>query len=129
MLKIQNLCLLVPVTLGCLLTACKTAQSPAVAPQAPAPVVMSNKNEPVIFNGKKFLVSFDYKPEGAAYNVAVRRAESPLRDKEADRKDAEQVAKSTLTHYACPNSTKAQRVDEQVSISKNGEWRSWLRCT
>jgi len=115
------------ITLACLLTAC-TGTETAKAPLPARPVVTSNKNEPVIFNGQKFLVSFEYKPEASAYDVAVRRSGKALRDRESDRKDAEQVARSALTHYACPSSTKAQRIDDQVAFSKSGEWRSWLRC-
>jgi hypothetical protein len=125
----RKVCVLATLSLGLVLVACKKVDDKGVSIPAPQPAVTSNKNEPVIFNGQKFMVSFDYQPEAAAYAVAVRRMSSPLRDRENDRKDAEQVAKSTLTHYACPGSTKAKRIDDQAALGKNGEWKSWLRCS
>ncbi|WP_342642348.1 hypothetical protein [Rhodoligotrophos ferricapiens] len=113
---------------GCFVLADCTKVAAPPPPQHPTPIVASNKNEPVIFNGQKFIVSFDYKGQDGAYDVMVRRASKPLREKEDDLKDAEQVAQSTLTHYACPGSSRARRLNHQSSLDKKGEWRSQFRC-
>lgn len=106
----------------------KTATVPAPS-NVTQPLVASNKNEPVIFNDQRFLVSFDYRKDTEAYDVVVRRAGKSLRQSDRDLRDAEQVAQSTLTHYACPGSTKARRLDGRSgTLNGTGEWRSQLRC-
>ena len=107
------------------------AKKPAMVPAAPAaPIVVSNHDEPVIFNGQKFIVSFKYGVADKVYDVEVRRASRPLSaKKESDLKDAAQVASSTLTHYACPGSTKARPTLAEPLLSKKGAWTTQLRCS
>lgn len=115
-------------TVGCLLLVdcTKVAAPPPLTPSVP--IVQSNKNEPVIFDGQRFTVSFDYLSEQGVYDVSVRRTARPLSEREGDLKAAERVAQSTLTHYACPGASKARRVDDRAMLDKKGEWRSQFRC-
>jgi len=112
----------------CLAPAC--SKKPEVTVVAPQPVLIAkNRNEPVIFNDEKFFVTFDYRSNEQAYDVAVRRASRPLRKRPADLEDAARVASSTLTHYACYGSTKAKTVGTEGTLNGRGTWTGRLRCT
>lgn len=84
-------------------------------------------SEPVIYNGQRFKVTFQYKGERSGYDVWISRRGRALSGAGGDKEKALHVATSALSHYACPQGQKAKPVDD-TSAFAGGTWRLMARC-
>ena len=107
------------------LTACKSASGVRIAstPYADG----SRHTEPVNYNGKRYQVSFRYMPQNRNYLVEVAGKGRNLGARPGDRAIVEQVASSTVRHFACPNGQKATIVPGTAHHDR-GKWRMNARC-
>lgn len=84
--------------------------------------------EPVVYNGKPYNVAFTYRASGDVYDVTVSgKGGRPLGGKAGDRKIVEQIATSTVRHYACSGSKKG-RVVPGTPRHNGNKWSLQARC-
>jgi hypothetical protein len=107
------------------LAACGSANKPAIVASPYGDGI--EHTEPVFFTGKHYNVSFKYSPVRASYAVKVEGEGHALGGGPSDRAIIEQVASSTLSHFACPTRQRAQIVPGTVSAER-GSWILEARC-
>ena len=84
--------------------------------------------EPVVFNGRPYTVAFAFKASDDAYDVTVAGKNGrPLGGQEGDRKIVEQIASSTVRHFACPDSKKGRIVPGSTK-HVGDKWQMRARC-
>ena len=83
--------------------------------------------EPIIYNGKRYEVSFRFKAAGNLYDVEVTAGGRRLGGTEGDRRIVEQVAMSAVRHFACPTGQRGQVVSGSARHGA-GAWGMQVRC-
>ncbi len=87
----------------------------------------SSYTEPVIYNGMRYAMTFQFKAAQGAYDVQITRRGRRLTDSDADRATALSVVASALSHYACPRGRKAKLL-EGTPAHGGGVWRMLAKC-
>ncbi len=101
-----------------LLAGCKTGSTVRISSEAPQPVA-TPRSEPIFYNGKTY--QLDFRPNGSgAYDMAV----SGMGPKQ--RKDAVNVATSSLSYYACPDGHRGRLLGEAAYA--DAKWRMQAKC-
>ena len=101
-----------------LLAGCKTGSTVRISSEAPQPVA-TPRSEPIFYNGKTY--QLDFGPSGAGtYDMAV----SGMGPKQ--RKDAVNVATSSLSYYACPDGHRGRLLGEAAYA--DAKWRMQAKC-
>lgn len=101
-----------------LLAGCKTGSTVRIGSEAPQPVA-TPRSEPIFYNGKTY--QLDFRPNGSgAYDMAV----SGMGPKQ--RKDAVNVATSSLSYYACPDGHRGRLLGEAAYADT--KWRMQAKC-
>ncbi|HHN66443.1 MAG TPA: hypothetical protein ENK15_00180 [Thermopetrobacter sp.] len=111
---------------GLIVAACAQGGGPEKAPRLEAGPVKAAaaRREPVIYNGRRYVVTFRKAGEGWLTTVAAPgRA---LGGTEGDRRIVEQIARSTVRHYTCRDGQKG-RV-RGPARHHDGVWRMTIRC-
>ena len=86
------------------------------------------QTQPVIYNGKPYRVGFTFRSATNLYDVTVSgKGGRPLGGKDGDRKIVEQIASSTVRHYACRDSQKG-RILPGTAQHSGKKWRMQARC-
>lgn len=89
----------------------------AACVQTPAPSVQvisapfadgREHREPVFYNDRMYAVSYRFDAATAAYAVRVTREGRAMKAGAGAQKDAEAIATSSLSHFACPTRKRAQ---------------------
>ena len=83
--------------------------------------------EPVNYNGKSYAVRFRFNATLNVYDVTVRGKGRVLGSKPGDQAVVEQVAKSAIRHFACPNGQKGYTVPGTARHAA-GSWHMQTRC-
>ena len=83
--------------------------------------------EPIVYNGKRYDVSFRFRKAGNLYDVTVDGNGRKLGGTPGDRQIVEQVAISAVRHFACPT---GQRGEVVAGTPKHGgnAWDMQVRC-
>ena len=83
--------------------------------------------EPIVFNGKRYDVSFRFRPAGNHYEVTVQGKGRKLGATPGDRQIVEQVAVSAVRHFACAT---GQRGEVVAGSPQHGgsAWGMQVRC-
>ncbi len=84
-------------------------------------------SEPVNYNGRNYVVSFTYMPRAGNYRVSVAGKGRALGGTAGDRAIVEQVARSTVRHFACPSSQKGHIIPGSQR-HEGGKWHMLARC-
>lgn len=85
------------------------------------------QKEPIIYNGKRYEVSFRFQAAGNLYDVEVTAERRKLGGTEGDRRVVEQVAMSAVRHFACPTGQRSQVVSGSARHGGSG-WGMQVRC-
>ncbi len=84
-------------------------------------------SEPVNYNGRNYRVSFSYRPAINGYHVVISAPGRAIGGTAGDRAIIEQIAKSTVRHFGCPDSQKGHIVPGSQRHA-NGRWTMQARC-
>jgi len=84
------------------------------------------RTETVRYNKKDYQVSFKYRDTAKAYDVSVKRASRPMTSGAEDRNNAQQVAISTVSYYACPKGYRAKV--SGVTAYSSERWSVQAQC-
>ncbi len=114
----QTLNRLMLIAAAALLAGCKTGSTVRIENAAPQPVATA-RSEPIFYNGKTY--QLDFRPNGAgAYDMAV----SGMGPKQ--KKDAVNVATSSLSYYACPDGHRGRLLGDAAYAG--AKWRLQAKC-
>lgn len=83
--------------------------------------------EPVIYNGRRYDVSFEFDAAGAIYVVNVAGKGRALGATDGDRAIVEQVASSAVRHFGCPTGQRGQIVPGSPRHGGTA-WDMQVRC-
>jgi hypothetical protein len=83
--------------------------------------------EPIIYNGKRYEVSFRFRAAGNLYDVEVTAKGRKLGGTDGDRRIVEQVAMSAVRHFACPTGQRSQVVSGSARHGASA-WGMQVRC-
>jgi hypothetical protein len=101
-----------------LLAGCKEASKVRISSETPQPV-MAPRSEPIFYNGKTY--HLDFAPSGSGvYDMAV----SGMGPKQ--KKDAVNVATSSLSYFACPDGHRGKLHTEPAYA--DAKWRMQAKC-
>lgn len=113
--------------MGLALAGCDSPRPEARIISAPPGDEKVSHSEPVFYNGKHYKVDFKYSRDLNAYAVKVTGKGRSLGSTEGDRKIVEQIALSTVRHFACPSRFKGQVVPG-TSKHTGSAWEMQARC-
>lgn len=112
--------------LGVAATACQ--EKPAV-PVAVSPYANGAQHtEPVVYNGRPYEVSFRFDVAAKHYEVEVAGKDRNLGASPGDQRIVEQVAASTVRHFACPTGQRGEIVPGSARHS-GAAWAMRARCS
>lgn len=83
--------------------------------------------EPVVYNGKRYDVSFRFQAAGNIYEVTVAGKGRKLGATPGDQQIVEQVAISAVRHFACPTGQRGQVVSGSTQHGGSA-WGMQVRC-
>ncbi len=83
--------------------------------------------EPIVYNGKRYDVSFRFKASDNHYDVTVEGRGRKIGATAGDQKIVEQVAISAVRHFACPTGQRGQVVSGSAQHAGSG-WAMRVRC-
>ena len=83
--------------------------------------------EPIIYNGKRYDVSFRFQAAGNVYDVKVAGKGRKLGGTAGDRQIVEQVAISAVRHFACPTGQRGEVVSGSA-LHGGSAWGLQVRC-
>jgi hypothetical protein len=84
--------------------------------------------EPVFFTGRHYEVTFRFDRARLAYATRVAGQGWEMTRSSIHESTAEQVAKSALSHFACPTKQRAGIV-QGTMVYGEGAWRMEVRCS
>ncbi len=114
------------ILLAAALSACARADNGVRVTSSPQ-VARASRSEPVNYNGRVYQVSLRFAPEKNAHRVTVAAPGRALGGTAGDRMIVEQVAKSTVRHFACPGRQKG-RIIPGTQRHAHGKWHMLVRC-
>ncbi|MFO1091193.1 MAG: hypothetical protein U1E46_16580 [Hyphomicrobiales bacterium] len=121
---------LAAVTVMLAVVSCTSSRQPAdIRSGTPSPYQPGKKqSEPVFYNGKHYDVSFTYNQTLNAYDMTVTGdGGRKLGSTPGDQQVVEQIASSTVRHFACPNGQKGY-VLAGSSRYDSGAWALQATC-
>jgi hypothetical protein len=113
-----------------LLTGCQKQQmaAPDIVVEAPAPGKADRagrwRTEPVIFNGRRYALSWRKTP-GDAYEARISAPGRRLGATKGDRRVIREVASAAMHHFNCHS---RQRARVSALRPVNGRWEMIVRC-
>jgi hypothetical protein len=112
--------------LGVAATACQ--EKPAVPVVASPYADGAQHTEPVVYNGRPYEVSFRFDAAAKHYEVTVAGKGRKIGATAGDRQIVEQIAASTVRHFACPTGQRGEIVPGSVRHAGDG-WAMQARCS
>jgi hypothetical protein len=114
------------VSLSAVLALAACTQKPKVgAPTKPGPQMQTaSRDEPVFYNGRNYLVHYDFNPAKKAFDVTVKGKDKALGP--GDAKAATEIATGAVRFFACPKGQIGQ-VSGKPSFNA-GVWSMAARC-
>jgi hypothetical protein len=83
--------------------------------------------EPIVYNGKRYDVSFRFQATGNVYDVRVEGRGRKLHSTAGDQKIVEQVGLSAVRHFACPTGQRGHVVSGSPQHGDDA-WKMRIRC-
>jgi hypothetical protein len=117
----QNLLILM--LAAAVLTACAEKSKVAVTNQA-ATVQTKSRSEPIFYNGKNYLLRYDYNDGANVFDMKVSGQTAAMGA--GQQKDAVAIATSSLGYFACPDGQSGRLMGEPKF--SGGTWALQARC-
>ena len=102
-----------------LLAACSSQPTVRVTNDKPAAPQVASRSEPIFYNGKTYKLDFSPRANGG-YDMAI----SGMGPKQ--KKDAINVATSSLSYFACPDGHRGKLQNEPAYVE--AKWRMQAKC-
>lgn len=112
-------CIVLACCCAAFLAGCKQSSTVRITGEAPPAPVAAPRSEPIFYNGKTY--HLDFAPSGGGlYSMAV----SGMGPKQ--KKDAVNVATSSLSYFACPDGHRGKLQSEPAYVE--AKWRMQAKC-
>jgi hypothetical protein len=110
---------------------CTSTRQPATVTASTPSIHQAGKrmSEPVFYNGKHYDVSFTFNSALNAYDMTVAGdGGRKIGSTPGDQKIVEQIASSTVRHFACPTGQKGYILAGSSRYRDNGTWALQAAC-
>ncbi|CAN5555388.1 hypothetical protein BH10PSE7_BH10PSE7_37410 [soil metagenome] len=106
------------------LAACAEQSRVSVTKKTKATVDTRSRSEPIFYNGKHYLLTFDYNEGAKVFDMRVSGTSAAMTSKQE--KDAVAIATSSLGYFSCPDGQRG-RLQGSPRFG-SGTWAMQARC-